>query len=109
VNFSVRGFNISNRNMYVRRFLSTTDINRYRNRTQVAYPLTLDGHPLQPFASYEAFYERQNGGWNRTRVWTGVTLPLNKQLAIQPSYFWENTRGLRDLNYLMLGVIVNVK
>jgi hypothetical protein len=109
VNFTLRGFNISDRNMYVRRFLSTADINRYRNRVQVAYPLALDGHPVQPFASYEAFYERQNGGWNRNRVWTGVTLPLNKQLAIQPSYLWENTRGLRDLNYLMLGVIVNAK
>jgi hypothetical protein len=107
--FSLRGFVISDRNMYVRRFLSTADINRYRNRVQVAYPLSLDGHPVQPFASYEAFYERQNGGWNRNRVWTGVTVPLNKQLAIQPSYLYENTRGLRDLNYLMLGVIVNTK
>ena len=109
VKFSLRGFDISERNMYVRRFLSTGDITRYRNRAQVAYPLAIGGHPVQPFASYEAFYERQNGGWNRNRVWTGVTLPVSKQLAIQPSYLWENTRGLRDLNYLMLGVIVNAK
>jgi hypothetical protein len=109
VKFSLRRFDISERNMYVRRFLSTGDINRYRNRVQAAYPLVLDGHPLQPFASYEAFYERQNGGWNRNRVWTGVNVPINKRLAIQPSYLWEKTRGLRDLNYLMLGVIVNTK
>jgi hypothetical protein len=109
VKFSVRGFDISERNMYVRRFLSSGDINRYRNRVQVAHPLALNGHPLQPFVSYEGFYERQNGGWNRKRVWTGVNVPVNKRLAIQPSYLWENTRGLRDLNYVMLGVIVNTK
>ena len=74
VKFSLGGFVISDRNMYVRRFLSATDINRYRNRAQLAYPVALGGRPLQPFASYEGFYERQNGGWNRSRVWTGVTV-----------------------------------
>jgi len=109
VKVSVRKFEISDRNMYVRRFLTTGDLNRYRQRVQVAYPLALGGHPFKPYASYEGFYERQNGGWNRNRVWTGVTVPVTRQLALQPSYLWENTRGLRDINYVMLGVIVTAK
>ena len=31
----------------------------------------------------------QDGGWNRERMWTGVTLPLNKRVSFQPSYMWE--------------------
>jgi len=107
--FSVRRLEISERNMYVRRFLSTGDINRYRNRVQASYPLAVDGHMVKPFASYEGFYERQSGGWTRNRVWTGVTVPLTKQVAFQPSYLWENTRGLRNINYVMFGVIVSAK
>ena len=64
--FSVHKFEISERNMYVRRFLPTyflgrslpaKDINRYRNRIAVAHPLAVKGRIWKPFASYEAFYD----------------------------------------------------
>ena len=65
----------------------------------------------KPFANYEVFYERQNGGWNRDRVTAGVTLPLQKHVSFQPSYIWEHNRvrGLRDINYLQFGLIVNTR
>jgi hypothetical protein len=114
VAFSIRKFEISERNMYVRRFLPTytddrrslpaKEINRYRNRIAVAYPLAVKGHIWKPFASYEAFYD-QGSGWTKNRAWTGVTVPIEKYVSFQPSYMWEGANGIKDLHYLMLGLI----
>jgi hypothetical protein len=104
VNFSIHKFEISDRNMYVRRFLAPNDINRYRNQIAVAHPLALQGHVLKTFASYEAFYD-QGSGWTKNRARTGVTMPVTKYVSFQPSYMWEGTKGTKDLNYLMLGLI----
>ena len=60
---------ISERNMYVRRFLpaNANDINRYRNRIAVAHPLVVKGHIWKPFASYEAFYDEGSGSKKNQR------------------------------------------
>jgi hypothetical protein len=111
VKFSIRRFEISDRNMYVRRFRPTDEINRYRHRIGIAHPLAVNGRIWKAFATYEAFYERHNGGWNRDRVAAGVTLPLQKNVSFQPSYIWDNNkvRGLRDVHYLQFGLIVSTK
>ena len=111
VTFSVRSFEISARNMYVRRFRPTPadDSNRYRGRIRVVRPLEVKGRTLRTFASYEAFHEWRNGGWNRDRIWTGVTLPLNNRVFLQPSYMWETSDGSRNVDYLLFGLIVNTK
>ena len=96
--------------MYVRRFLPTDDINRYRQRIAIAYPLAVNGRIWKPFASYEAFYDwRNGGGWNKNRVGLGVTLPLHKNMLFQPSYIWESNRGVTDISYLQFGLIVTTK
>ena len=107
VMFSFHKFEISDRNMYVRRFLPTNEINRYRNRIAVAHPLAVKDHIWKPFASYEAFYD-QGSGWTKNRVWTGVTVPLAKHVSFQPSYMWEGTKGIEDLHYLMFGLIFRI-
>jgi len=114
VMFSIHKLEISDRNMYVKRFLPTyayagqslpeKEINRYRNRIAVAHPLTVKGHTVKPFASYEAFYD-QGSGWTKNRVWTGVTVPVAKHVSFQPSYMWEGTNGIKDVNYVMFGLI----
>ena len=114
VMFSIHKLEISDRNMYVKRFLPTyayagqslpeKEINRYRNRFAVAHPLTVKGHTVKPFASYEAFYD-QGSGWTKNRVWTGVTVPVAKHVSFQPSYMWEGTNGIKDVNYVMFGLI----
>jgi len=111
VKASMGAFEISSRSMFVRRFRPTDDINRYRQRIGIAHPVAVQGRIWKPFATYEAFYERSNSGWNRDRVIAGVTLPLVKHVSFQPSYIWENNRvrGLRDFNYLQFGLIVSTK
>jgi Protein of unknown function (DUF2490) len=116
--FSIHKFEISERNMYVRRFLPTymyagmslpeKEMNRYRNRISVAHPVSVMGHVWKPFASYEAFYD-QGSGWTKNRVWTGVTLPIQKYLSFQPSYMWEGTNGIKDMHYVMFGLIFRTK
>jgi hypothetical protein len=110
VAFAARRFEISARNMYVRRFRPAPagDMNRYRGRVSVAYPIAVGGRILKPFASYEAFYEPQVG-WNRDRIWSGVTLPVHKRVFLQPSYLWERSDGNRDINYVLFGLIVNTR
>ena len=111
VAFAVRKFEISGRNMYVRRFRAApaNDTDRYRGKIAVAHPLTVRGRVWKPFAAYETYYER-DGGWNRERFWTGVTLPLNKRVLFQPSYMLEKSNGTRTVeHYLLFGLIVNTR
>jgi Protein of unknown function (DUF2490) len=108
--FAVRKFEISGRNMFVRRFRPTPvdDMNRYRGRISIARPVAVQGRIWKPFASYETFYE-PTGGWNRNRIWSGVTLPVNKRVFVQPSYMWETSEGNRDVHYVLFGLIVNTR
>ena len=110
VAFAVRKFEISGRNMYVRRFRSAplNDTNRYRGKVAIAHPLAVQGRTWKPFAAYETYLE-QDGGWNRERIWTGVTLPLNKRVFFQPSYMWETSDGSRTVDYVLFGLIVNTR
>jgi Protein of unknown function (DUF2490) len=111
VTFLVRNFEISARNMYVRRFrpAPADDSNRYRGRIVVTRPLPVGGSTWRPFASYETFYDGGGGGWDKDRVWVGLTLPLTRQVLIQPSYLWEGSDGIKDINYLLLGLMVSTK
>ena len=110
VMFAVRKFDISARNMYVRRFRPTPldDMNRYRGRISVSHLIAVHGRISRPFASYEAFYE-PTGGWNRKRVWSGVTVPVARRVALQPSYLWERSTGSRDVHYVLFGLILSTR
>ena len=108
---SIQKFEIAARNMYVRRFRPTPaeDMNRYRGRIWIAHPLTVMGSVWKPFAWYEAFYDGGGGGWNKDRLSGGVTLPLAKRVWFQPSYMFEKTDGLKDVNYLLFGLVFMTK
>lgn len=108
LNFSIQKLELSARNMYTRRYREAPaqDIGRYRGRINLAYPVTVAGQVWKPFANYEAYYEKSGGGWNKDRVGGGVTLPLGKLAWFQPSYIRERTDGIKDVNYLMFGLII---
>jgi hypothetical protein len=106
--FSIQKLEISARNMYVRRYrpAPADDMNRYRGRIGITYPVAVMGNSWKPFAWYEAFYDGGGGGWNKDRLSGGVTLPLVKGVWFQPSYMFEKTDRLKDVNYLLFGLIV---
>jgi hypothetical protein len=107
--FSLGTFEVQARNMYVRRFrqVPAGDSNRYRGRIGIVRPVAVKGRTWRPYVSYESFYEHHTGGWNKDRVWTGVTVPVARHLSVQPSYLWERTDGLKSINYLLVGLIVS--
>ena len=109
--FSLGKFEMQARNMYVRRFrpAPADDSNRYRGRIGIVRPLEIKGRTWRPYVSYESFYDHHNGGWNKDRIWTGVTVPIVKHVSFQPSYLWERSDGLKTINYVLFGLIVNTK
>jgi hypothetical protein len=109
--FSLGTFEVQARNMYVRRFrpAPADDSNRYRGRIGVVRPVAIKGRTWRPYASYESFYEHHTGGWNKDRIWTGVTVPVAKHVSVQPSYLWERTDGVKSINYVLFGLIVSTK
>ena len=109
--FSIRKLEISARNMYVRRFRPAPldDADRYRGRLGIAYPVAVAGRNWKPFASWETYYERSGAGWNRDRLWGGVTLPVVKRVLFQPSYMYEKTDGTNDVHYLLFGLLISTR
>ena len=109
--YSVRKLELSARNMYVRRFRQgpADDINRYRGRLGIAYPLAVAGSVWKPFADYEAYYDGGGGGWDKHRVLSGVTLPITKRVLFQPSYMYERSDGTKDVHYLLFGLMVKTR
>jgi len=109
--FSIGKLELANRNMYVRRFrpAPADDMNRYRGRIWAGYPVAVMGNVWKPFAFYEAFYDAGGAGWNKDRLSGGVTLPLVKNVWFQPSYMFEKSDGLKDVNYLLFGLVIRAK
>jgi hypothetical protein len=114
VKFTVGHLEIGERNMYVRRFRPGwvgPDVDRYRNRLMLTQTVTVKRRAWKPFASYEAFHDGDHLGWVRYRLWSGVTVPVEKRVSLQPSYVRDDnrTRGVRDINYLMFALIATAK
>jgi hypothetical protein len=106
--FSVRNFEISDRNMYVRRFRPTNDINRYRNRFQVARRFVVKGQSWKIFVFDEPYYEWGNG-WMRNWSSAGVNVPLSRHVSFQSFFIRQDSKGLRGINYLLFGLVFSTK
>ena len=73
-------------------------------------PSRLNGRIWKPFATYEAFYDRGNGGWNQKsshgrRYGAAPEARVISALV----HLGHSDRGLRDVNYLQFGLIVSTK
>jgi hypothetical protein len=100
---------ISDRNMYVRRFTPTDDLNRYRNKIYLAKPLSAGQFKCSPFFFDEVYHDFAPGKWlRRNWVVAGADLPVASHLTFQPSYIRHNDSLLRSVNFLGLGVIIRV-
>src|SRR5215831_10462363 len=101
------GFVFSDRNMYVRRFTPTSEVNRYRNKIYVAHPLSFDSYKVNPFIFEEVYHDFVPGKWLR-RNWfvAAVDMPINRHLTFQPSYIRQDDQVLRSVNFLGLALII---
>lgn len=104
---SWHGFTLSDRNMYVRRFTPTSEINRYRNKIYVGHPLSLGSYKVNPFVFEEVYHDFGPGKWlRRNWVVAAVDMPINRHLTFQPSYIRQDDQYLRSVNFLGLALII---
>ena len=110
VAFAVRKFEISGRNMYVRRFrpAPADDTNRYRGQIAIAHPLAVQGRTWKPFASYETFYEQDADG---TESAFGLASRCHSTSACSFSRptCGRRSEGSRTVDYVLFGLIVNTR
>lgn len=101
------GFVFSDRNMYVRRFTPTSEVNRYRNKIYAAHPLSFGSYKVNPFIFEEVYHDFAPGKWLR-RNWfvAAVDMPINRHLTFQPSYIRQDDQVLRSVNFLGLALII---
>lgn len=104
---TIRHFTISDRNMYVRRYTATGDVNRYRNKIYLAHPLSFGSYKVTPFVFDELYHDFLPGKWLR-RNWAvaAVDMPINRHLTFQPSYIRQDDQFLRSVNFLGVGLII---
>lgn len=100
-------FTLSDRNMYVRRFTPTSEINRYRNRIYVGHPLTFGSYKVNPFVFEEVYHDFAPGKWLR-RNWAvaAVDMPIDRHLTFQASYIRQDDQFFRSVNFLGLALII---
>jgi hypothetical protein len=100
-------FTISERNMYVRRFTPTGEVNRYRNKIYVSHQLSLGTYKVNAFIFDEVYHDFLPQKWLR-RNWivAGMDMPINRHLTFQPSYIRQDDLFLRSVNFLGVGLII---
>ena len=104
---SWHGFTLSDRNMYVRRFTPTSEINRYRNKIYVGHPLSLGSYKVNLFVFEEVYHDFMPGKWlRRNWVVAAMDMPINRHLTFQPSYIRQDDQYLRSVNFLGLALII---
>ena len=104
---SWRGFSLSDRNMYVRRFTPTSEINRYRNKIYVGHPLSFGSYKVNPFVFEEVYHDFVPGKWlRRNWVVAAIDMPINRHLTFQPSYIRQDDQYLRSVNFLGMALII---
>ena len=104
---SWHGFNLSDRNMYVRRFTPTSEINRYRNKIYITHTFSLGSYKVNPFVFEEVYHDFVPGKWlRRNWVVAAIDMPINRHLTFQPSYIRQDDQFLRSVNFLGLALII---
>jgi hypothetical protein len=104
------GFAIRDRNMLEHRFRnSRNDLNLYRQRIQVSYPLKIKRNELfSPFISEEGYYDLQLRKWIQNEFFAGVTRKLNPKTSIDLAYIRLNGQPV-NVNGISVGLKIRLK
>jgi hypothetical protein len=101
-----RWFNLdfSNRNRFEYRILSKTkDSWRYRNMSKIKIPLNWTKFKLSPYIAEEAFFNFDQGDFNRNRLYLGSEFKLVKNLQGELYYLRQSSESRgnwTDINVL---------
>lgn len=105
LNITLKGrlsdFSISSRSRLEYRDRESKDnLWRYRNKVTLKLPVELIGLKLKPYLADEIFIDLDGVGYNRNRLYSGVSLKLAKGLKGEIYYLWQSDRSSGNHKYI---------
>jgi len=98
------GLDVSDRSRFEYRARETSkDIWRYRNKLSIKLPFELAGLKLQPYLADEVFFDMNDKGYNKNRLYSGVSFKLCKNTTGDIYHVWQTKRSggeWRDISAL---------
>lgn len=79
------------------------DLWRYRNKVTVEFPIELTRFKLRPYLADEMFFDFYGEGYNKNRLYTGISLDLTPNLKGGIFYLWQSTKsagGWEDIHII---------
>lgn len=79
------------------------DLWRYRNKVTLKLPLELTKLKLKPYLADEVFFNLDEEGYNKNRVYAGASFKLTKNIKGEIFYLWQSSRydgGRKDINVI---------
>lgn len=104
-----RGFTVSNRNLFERRWRKPVNSWRYRNRLQVERTFKPNNFEFRLFASDEVFYDFRARSWARNRFAVGVGKPISRQLSFDVYYLRQNDGRSRPGDLHVIGTGLRIR
>jgi hypothetical protein len=105
-----RGFAFRDRNMFEHRFRnSRNDLDLYRQRVQVSYPLKFKRkEPFSPFISEEGYYDLRLRKWIQNEFFAGVTRKLTHKTSIDLAYIHLDAQPV-NVNGISIGLKIRLR
>lgn len=105
-----RNFSVRNRIMFERRVRSgRADLNLYRQRIQVNYPIKYKEKELfSPFISEEGYYDLQTKTWIQNEFYAGITRRINQKTSIDIAYIRNDARPV-NVNGISLTLKIKLR
>ncbi len=104
-----RGFTVSNRNLFERRWRKPVNSWRYRNRLQIERTFKPENFEFRVFASNEVFYDFRARSWVRNRFTIGVGKPISRQLSLDVYYLRQNDGRSRPGDLHVIGTGLRIR
>lgn len=105
-----RNFTVRDRNMFERRVRSgRSDLNLYRQRIQLNYPIKFNEKELfAPFISEEGYYDLGSKTWIQNEFYAGITRRLNQKTSIDIAYIRSDSRPV-NVNGISLNLKIRLR
>jgi len=108
LNFTLKGklsgISISDRSRFEFRCREKKeDVWRYRNKITFKLPFELTALKLKPYLADELFFDLDKKGYNRNRLYGGVSFGFTKSIKGEVYYLWQSSRsgsGRENINVI---------
>jgi Protein of unknown function (DUF2490) len=107
---TLKKFTFKDRNEYEHRFRnSREDLNLYRNRLHVSYPIKYKKNELfSPFISEEGYYDFKSKIWIQNEFFAGITRKLTPKISLDLAYIRVDGR-LVNVNGFSAGLKIKLR